>query len=271
MIERTFIVDKIRDLKIKDFLEKELGRSGYSKVDLVKTPLGMKVLIHSSKPGLIVGRKGANIKRIQAVLKDEFDLDNPKVEIEEVIVPELDAKIMAEQIASYLERLGVTRFKAIGHRNVERIMRAGALGAEIIIAGKVPGKRATSWRFYKGYLPKCGDISDTKVEEAYTKAMTKPGIVGVTVRILPPGVKMPDNIIFYKDTQEEEVVEEEEKEMEEEKEAVEEEKEVVEEEEKKVEEEGESEEDIAKELGELDDETKKELEELEKLEKEGEL
>lgn len=201
MIERRFIESKVKEFTVKNYLKSTLQKSGYSHVNLITTPLGMKITIHSSKPGLIVGRRGANIKEIQRVLKDKFKLNNPQVEVKEVEVPELDAQIMASMIATFLEKMGVTRFKAVGHRNLERIMQAGAIGAEVIISGKVPGKRARSWRFYAGYLPKCGNVAVTIVERGYVAAMTKPGIVGVTVKILKPGTRMPDSVEFYEEQQ----------------------------------------------------------------------
>ena len=114
-------------------------------------------------------------------------MKNPQVEVQEVENPDLDAQIIAESIGSLLERMGVSRFKAIGHKHLARIMNAGATGAEILLSGKIPGKRARNWRFYAGYLPKCGAVSDTEVDEGYFSAKTKPGIARKTIStgILP--------------------------------------------------------------------------------------
>jgi len=195
MIERKFIEANIRDLGIVEYVRTQIPHAGFSRVEIEKTPLGMKVVIFSSKPGLVVGRKGANIARMQKHLQDVFKLKNPQVEVQEVESPDLDAQINAESIASYLEKMGVARFKAIGHKHLTKIMDAGAIGVEIIIGGKIPGSRAKTWRFYAGYLPKCGSVSDD-IQEGYVQSMTKPGTVGVTVRILKPGVRLPDKVIF---------------------------------------------------------------------------
>lgn len=195
MIERKFIETNIRDLEIIDYIKKQIPNSGYSRTEIEKTPLGMRVVIFTSKPGLVVGRKGVNIVKIQKYLQDIFKLKNPQVEVQEVETPDLDAQINAESIASYLEKMGVSRFKAIGHKHLTKIMEAGAIGVEILIGGKVPGSRAKTWRFYAGYLPKCGSVSN-EVQEAKVQAMTRPGTVGVTVRILRPGVRLPDEVIF---------------------------------------------------------------------------
>ena len=121
----------------------------------MRTPLGEKIIIYTSRPGLIVGRKGENIKKLTKNLKKKFDLENPQIEIAEVDKIMLDPQIVAERIASSLERFGSNRFKGIGHKTMEEVIQSGALGIEIVISGKIPGARAKSWRFYKGYLKKC--------------------------------------------------------------------------------------------------------------------
>jgi len=86
------------------------------------------------------------------------------------------------------------------------VMGAGALGIEIIISGKIPSSRAKRWRFYQGYLKKCGDIALTGVDTAYSIARLKSGIVGIQVRIMPPETKLPDDIKLIEEK--EEVIEE---------------------------------------------------------------
>lgn len=194
VIERKFVKDKIREHMIKEYLGDNLSRVGFSHIDIQKTPVGYSIIIYSSKPGLIVGRKGVNIKEIQKTLKDEFDLESPVIDVREVENPELDPQIMAEMIGTQLSRFGSSRFKAVGHKTLDRIMSSGALGAEIIIAGKVPSSRARSWKFYDGYLPKCGSVAVEEVKKGYKMVKLKSGIVGVTVRILPKGFRMPDQI-----------------------------------------------------------------------------
>lgn len=197
MIERKFISEKVREVKIKAFLKETFSKCAYSHSEIQKTPLGMRVVIHTSKPGLVVGSGGANIRATNEVLSKKFNLENPQVDVEEVKKPELDAQIMSERVAFQLQKWGVQRFKKIGYSAQESIMKAGAKGVEISIAGKVPGKRATTWPFRAGYLPRTGYVSDYLVNEGFTLAKLKPGVVGITVRILRADVKMPDEIIYY--------------------------------------------------------------------------
>ena len=194
MIEREFIQQKTKEYYIKKEVENTLKGAGISQVRLKKIPLGEKIIIHTSRPSLIVGSKGNNIKDLTKRLKKEFNLENPQIEIVEVREIFLDAKIVAERIASSLEKFGSARFKSIGHKIMENVLNSGALGIELIISGKIPGARAKSWRFYQGYLKKCGDVAIYGVKTAQKSALLKSGIVGIKVAIMPPDLVLPDTI-----------------------------------------------------------------------------
>lgn len=202
MIERKFVAQKIKEFQIQEFIEQNLKKVGHSHTKLVKTPLGEKIVIFASRPGLVVGRKGENIKKLTKVLKRKFNLENPQIEISEVENPNLDAQIVAEKIANSLERFGTQKFKGVGHKTMADVMGAGAMGVEIIISGKIPGARAKSWRFYQGYLKKCGNAS-LQVKKAVTQAQLKTGIVGVKVSIMPGDIVLPDRFEVLKNVQEE--------------------------------------------------------------------
>jgi len=194
MIERKFVAQKMKELHIEEYITNNVKNVGHSHTKMVKTPLGEKIVVFASRPGLLVGRKGQNIKELTKTLKNKFELDNPQIEISEVENQYLDASIVAEKITDALERFGSQKFKAIGHKTMESVMQAGALGIEIIMSGKIPSSRAKSWRFYSGYLKKCGDISITAVDKANAQAKLKSGVIGVKVRIMPAGTKLPDKI-----------------------------------------------------------------------------
>ena len=194
MIEREFVAQKTKEYYIKKFIEEKLQKVGISNIKLKKIPLGEKIIIDTSRPSLIVGSKGTNIKDLTKALKKKFKLENPQIEINEVKDVYLDAKIVAERIATSLERFGSARFKGIGHKMMAQVMSSGALGVEIKISGKIPGARAKSWRFYMGYLKKCGDISVQGVRKAYSSAVLKSGVIGIKVAIMPPNLELPDAI-----------------------------------------------------------------------------
>ena len=206
MIERKFVASNMKEFLIEEFVSKSLKNAEHSHTKLQRTPLGEKIIIYSSRPGLIVGRKGQNIKQLTKVLKKKFKLENPQIEIAEVEGVSLDANIMAEKIVNYLEKFGTSKFKGIGHRVMSDIMAADAMGVEILICGKIPSSRAKSWRFYQGYLKKCGDIALTGVNVAKKVAKLKTGVIGVKVSIMPPDTKLPDHIELKKEK--EEIIEE---------------------------------------------------------------
>jgi len=205
MIERKFVTEKIKEFRIQEYIRNSLKNVGLSHIKVQKTPLGEKIIVHTSRPGLVVGRKGQNIKQLTKMLKKEFELENPQVEIAEVENIGLNASIMAENIASYLEKFGTKNFKGIGHKIMTRVMDTGALGVEIILSGKLPSSRAKSWRFYSGFLRKCGDVAIEGVDRAYAVAQLKSGIVGIKLAIMPPDIKLPDDIQLL---EEKEVIEE---------------------------------------------------------------
>lgn len=204
MIERKFVSQNMKEFLVKDYLFKELTRVGLSGVALQRTPLGEKVIISASRPGLVVGKGGANIARLTKELQSRFDLENPQIEIEEVKDPRGNAAITAEMIANSLERFGSARFKGVGHKAIRSVIDSGSLGVEILISGKIPSSRAKTWRFYEGYLKKCGDVAVSGVDESKQVAKLKTGIVGIQVKIMPSSTVLPDKLAI-KDVSEVEV------------------------------------------------------------------
>jgi small subunit ribosomal protein S3 len=196
MIEREFIKEKSKHLKIKEYLLTIIPRTaGMGKVAIEKTPLGERITIEAVRPSIIIGRGGKSIAEITTTLRTKFGLENPQIEVREIAVPALNAAVMANKIAFELERFGTARFKAIGYKTLQNIIQAGALGAEIKIGGRgVPGQRAQSWRFAAGYMKKCGQVALEQVDKAITGVNLHSGTVGVCVMIMPPTIKLPDRL-----------------------------------------------------------------------------
>jgi small subunit ribosomal protein S3 len=193
-LERKFIEDNIRKFEVKEFLRRELERAGCGEIDIQRTPLGTRVIVHVQRPGLVIGRKGQAIRKLTTILKTRFGLDNPQVEVNELEVPELNPNVMARSIANALER-GI-HFRRAAYTALRRIMEAGARGAEITISGKLTGERAKTVKFVDGYLKHCGEPAMMFVKEGYAIAAPKPGVIGVKVKIMPPGTRLPDDIIY---------------------------------------------------------------------------
>jgi small subunit ribosomal protein S3 len=193
MEEKQTVKFKKDEFAIRESIKKLLGKGKVSKVKIEYTPIGEKLIISTSKPGLIIGRGGEKLNEISDYLKRNFKFENLHIEIEEITHPEFDAQIIADDIALGLERFGPLKFKVIVYRTLDKIMKAGALGCEIRLGGKLPSSRAKSWRFAQGYLIKTGDSAKV-VDRAQSRAETKPGTVGIKVSILSPHALLKDKI-----------------------------------------------------------------------------
>jgi len=202
-IERKFVADNIKRMQVKEYMEKELDRAGCGRIEIQRTPMGTRVIVDAQRPGLVIGRKGQAIRKMTNVLKKRFALDNPQIEVNELGVPELNAQVMAESIASSIER-GI-HFRRAAYMALRKIMEAGARGVEVSISGKLTGDRSKSVKFLDGYLKHCGDPAILYVRHGVATAFPKPGVIGVKVKIMPPGITLPDDIEFIEEERKAEV------------------------------------------------------------------
>jgi small subunit ribosomal protein S3 len=191
-VVKHFISESRKKTEIDEFLQRKLEKAGYGGVNISKTPLGTHIVIYAMRPGLVIGRSGETIRELARILEEQFKISNPQVSVSEIEVPELNAYIVASRVASALQR-GV-HFRRAGFWALNQVMEAGALGAEIIISGKLRTERARNEKFRTGYLPKCGDPALKYMRKAEVHVQLKPGIYGVKVRIMPPDAKFPDKI-----------------------------------------------------------------------------
>ncbi|MCK4996982.1 30S ribosomal protein S3 [Candidatus Pacearchaeota archaeon] len=198
MEEKKFVQIRKDEYNIKLFVMKMFGKGKVSKVSIEYTPVGERVIVSTHKPGWIIGKRGEKISELTEVLKRRFKMENPHVDIDEIMHPEFDAQLVADDIAVTLERFGAMKYKSASYRVLGRIKNSGALGAELRVSGKLPSDRARSWRFAFGYLKKTGDAAKV-VDRAEAVAQTKQGIVGIKVAILAPGIKMCDQITVDKE------------------------------------------------------------------------
>ncbi|MHA2379724.1 MAG: 30S ribosomal protein S3 [Candidatus Thorarchaeota archaeon] len=186
---KYFIDQNSRRLKIDEFLLRELNSAGYGGVEIRKMPMKTEVIIHASRPGVVIGRRGSKIRELTEILESEFGLQNVQVEVSEIENPWLNAQVMASRLARQLER-GV-RFRRMAYWILRRVMRAGALGCEIIVKGKLSSRRARYQKFKQATVAKTGEPADIFVDEADDIAVLKPGVIGVKVRIMRPDAKLP--------------------------------------------------------------------------------
>ncbi len=189
-VYKSFIKDGSNKAKIDEFLSEELRRAGYSKLELMKTPLGTRVVIYAAKPGIVIGRRGDSIRELTKTLEEKFGVENPQISVAAVEIPEFDPNIMASQIAMALQK-GI-HFRRAAYWAINRIMDAGALGIEVAISGKLTTERARTEKFRIGYLPKVGEAVHEYLKTAVASVQLKPGLLGVKVTILTPDVEFPD-------------------------------------------------------------------------------
>lgn len=187
-----FIQRGIQHTEIDNFLAKELNRAGYNGVDIQKTPLGTRVVIYADRPGIVIGRSGKNVKDLTIGLEEKFKLENPQIEVNELEMPELKARVVANLLAQRLER--GDHFRRAANAILRKVMAAGAKGIEIKISGKLSSQRARYQKFKEGVISKAGDPSEMFVDYANVQAYLKPGILGVQVKLMPPDASLPDEV-----------------------------------------------------------------------------
>lgn len=193
MIERTFIQEGIKDVELENYLKKELSGAGFTCLEIQKTPLVTRVILNVTKAGMVIGKKGQNIRRLTKEIEERFKIDNPQLEIKQIERPELDARAMVDRMIGLLNR-GFS-WRSVSYRAVRDIMRAGAMGVEIKLAGKLGGKGARKMRkrLIEGYMKKVG-FEAKLVDYAKGPAYTKGGAIGIKIRIVRPGTVFTDKL-----------------------------------------------------------------------------
>ncbi len=168
----------IADLKLRRAIEKKLGkRAGLAKVVIERSPNVLAVTIHTSKPGVVIGRGGSGTEDLKALLA-KITGGPVKVSIEEVKKPETNAALVAENIASQLERR--ISFRRAMKMAAENAIKAGAGGAKVMVAGRLNGaEMARRETTAQGSIPLHTIRAD--IDYAYTTAHTTYGIIGVKV------------------------------------------------------------------------------------------
>ena len=185
-IKKYFIELGIQRVAVDEYLASKFWRAGYAGVDIVRTPLGTRVIIYAARPGMIIGRRGQNLRKLQVVFEKLFNIENPQITVVEVDNPDMNARVVAFNIALALER-GV-HFRRAGYIALRRVMNAGAIGCEIIISGKLTSERARYEKLKAGKVYKSGEQSLQLIDRAVTHVLLKPGVYGVEVLITKPGI-----------------------------------------------------------------------------------
>ncbi|MGA1181457.1 MAG: 30S ribosomal protein S3 [Marivivens sp.] len=169
----------LEDLKIKDFVKKECKQAGVSRVIIERPHKKCRVTIHTARPGVIIGKKGADIETLRKKLANLTDSEL-HLNIVEVRKPELDAALVGESIAQQLERR--VSFRRAMKRAVQNAMRMGALGIRVNVSGRLGGAEIARTEWYReGRVPLHTLRAD--IDYALSEAMTPYGIIGIKVWI----------------------------------------------------------------------------------------
>jgi small subunit ribosomal protein S3 len=179
--------------ELDEYLEKELREAGYAGVDIQKNPIGSRITVFVTRPGLAIGRRGTGIKDLTERVAAKFALPNPQIAVSEVEAPELNPRIMAARTAQIVSR--GTAFRRAATWTMNSIMAAGASGVEIGVAGKLRSDRSHSEKYRMGVVPKSGEASKQVVREATTDVLLKLGLYGIQVKIALRG-SMPPMVEF---------------------------------------------------------------------------
>ncbi|MBU3911414.1 MAG: 30S ribosomal protein S3 [Candidatus Omnitrophica bacterium] len=169
----------IEDAHIRSYIKKSLMQAAVAKIEIERTSKKIKVIIHSGRPGVIIGRKGAEIDRLRDELRDTVDKDI-QIDIKEIKQPSISAQLVAENIAFQLEKR--IAFRRAMKRAVQQAMTSGAQGIKIRCRGRLDGAEIARKESYKqGKVPLQTIKAD--VEYGFTEAHTTAGLIGIKVWI----------------------------------------------------------------------------------------
>lgn len=191
MIEKLFVEEGIKKVRMNEYFRKELERAGYGGMDIKRTPMGTQITVHVEKPGMIIGKNGKRIKKVTDEITKKQELDNPQIDVQPIAAPELSAQLMSNRLAKLIER--GWHFRRAGRSTLQRIMGAGALGCEITMSGKLRGPRGRVEKMVEGYIKHCGSVAEEIVDKGYSIAQKKTGVIGVMVWIVAPDANIPDS------------------------------------------------------------------------------
>jgi len=178
---KNVIKDNYNMMLLKDYLRDAIKDAGFSHAEISKTPVGTRVALHVTRPGIVIGRKGSGIRALTDKLATDFALKNPQISVVEIEKPELAPSVMCNRMASHLER--GTAFRRATMWTLKQIMEGGAMGVQITISGKLRGDRSAFEKHTQGILPRAGHHAEIVVDEDIAHVKTAMGLIGIRIRI----------------------------------------------------------------------------------------
>lgn len=169
----------VKDIKVREYLHKQLKHASISKIEIERPAKNARITIHTARPGIVIGKKGEDIEQLKNTLSKMMGLPT-HVNVNEIRKPELDARLVAEGIASQLERR--IMFRRAMKRAVSSAMRLGALGIRVAVAGRLNGAEIARTEWYReGQVPLHTLRAD--IDYSTAKAYTTYGVIGIKVWI----------------------------------------------------------------------------------------
>jgi small subunit ribosomal protein S3 len=170
----------LEDIKIRQFVKESLSKAEVSRIEIEKAGDSVKIIIHSARPGFVIGKKGQEIDVLRSKIAKMLNVGSVEVSVQEVKTPELDAKLVARAIADELERR--VSFKKAMKKAAASTMRAGAKGMKICVSGRLNGAEIARSEWTRiGAVPLHTLRSD--IDYSLAEAHTTYGIIGVKVWI----------------------------------------------------------------------------------------
>ena len=178
---KNVIKDNYNMMLLNDFLREKIKDAGFSNVEISKTPTGTKIILYVTRPGIVIGRKGAGIKELTEKIQKDFGYKSPQISVEEITKPELSPSVMCNRMAAHIER--GTAFRRATMWTMNQIMESGAMGVQITISGKLRGDRSAFEKHTQGILPRAGNYAKNIVSEDIVHTKTPMGLIGIKIRI----------------------------------------------------------------------------------------
>tara|TARA_B100001996_G_scaffold277826_1_gene218351 strand:+ start:230 stop:901 length:672 start_codon:yes stop_codon:yes gene_type:complete len=169
----------LNDLRVREFLRKRLVEASVSRIDIHRSAQDARIKIHTARPGIVIGKKGEDVERLRLILTEMMGI-SVNLNIEEIRKPELDAYLVAQNVAQALERR--VQFRRAMKRVIQNAMRTGAEGIKVRVAGRLGGAEiARSEVYHEGRVPLHTLRAD--IDYATYEAQTTYGILGIKVWI----------------------------------------------------------------------------------------
>ena len=178
--DRNYRNNLIKDLQIQDYVMKNFKNCSIARVIIERTGNHVTVLVKTSKPGILIGKKGADIEKMKKNIQQKIKENDVAIKIVEVEKPDLDAELVAQSIAKQIENRAA--FKRVIKKAIQNVMKYGALGVKITVSGRLNGVDiARSETYREGSIPL--HTLRANVDYSHVEALCTYGIIGVKVWI----------------------------------------------------------------------------------------